>query len=187
VCSADGEPQEIHVLADRSRSPKQLSRDIQSAISAASGIIIDHNIISIAQIDSGDVEKNQPRLRIAGLDISYSRERFDVSVTLDAGGETFSGSISGASGAGRRLADAAGACIDAVNKYMGREIFRLYDIQKVRMGELNSVTVAVSCCEGHEEKMLAGSSIIRDDEYFAAVRGTLSAVNRVLPLFSHRQ
>lgn len=34
IADNDGELEEIHVLSDKVKSPKQLSRDIQSAISA---------------------------------------------------------------------------------------------------------------------------------------------------------
>ena len=43
-----GEIQEVHVLADEGRHPKQISRDIESALFSEFGIRIDHRKISIA-------------------------------------------------------------------------------------------------------------------------------------------
>ncbi len=50
VSSDDGVIQEIHILADPSKSPKQLVRDIESTIMAQFGIPIDHKKVSIAQL-----------------------------------------------------------------------------------------------------------------------------------------
>ena len=41
---------EVHVLSDQSRSPKQIVRDIQSALLARFQLDLDHRIISVAQI-----------------------------------------------------------------------------------------------------------------------------------------
>ena len=40
---------EIHVLSNTSRSPKQIARDIQSALLASYNIRMNHKIISIAR------------------------------------------------------------------------------------------------------------------------------------------
>ena len=50
VSSDEGVIQEIHNLADPSKSPKQLVRDIESTIMASFGIPVDHKKISIAQL-----------------------------------------------------------------------------------------------------------------------------------------
>lgn len=50
VFSKDDRPEEIHVLASQEKSPKTLTRDIQSAAMAAFGVAVDYRIISIAQI-----------------------------------------------------------------------------------------------------------------------------------------
>ncbi|MBS5586054.1 MAG: hypothetical protein KHX36_07530, partial [Clostridiales bacterium] len=46
----NGTLSEIHVLASLARSPKQVVRDVQSAIFAAYGIEVDHRIVSVAQL-----------------------------------------------------------------------------------------------------------------------------------------
>jgi hypothetical protein len=45
---SEGEINEIHVLASSSRNPKQMARDIQSALLAAFALDVDHRFISIA-------------------------------------------------------------------------------------------------------------------------------------------
>jgi hypothetical protein len=185
---AEGEAlTEIHVLAGRSRNPKQLSRDIQSAVSAAADCKVDHNIISIAQIDDGiEVIKNS-RLKISGLDVSYAKNQFTARVILESRAGTFTGTASGIVGGGKKTAETASACIQAVNSYLGYEAFRMYDIQKVKMGEYASLIAAVSfCSDEHDEKILTGTSVVKDDEYLSAVKAALNAINRVLPRLTPR-
>ncbi|MDQ3877070.1 MAG: hypothetical protein M3290_01780 [Actinomycetota bacterium] len=44
-------PSEIHIVATRERSPKQVVRDVQSLASAGFGIAIDHRIVSVVQLE----------------------------------------------------------------------------------------------------------------------------------------
>jgi len=50
VASPDGRIEEVHVLGLPGKAPKQLVRDIESALMALYGIAIDRRLISIAQI-----------------------------------------------------------------------------------------------------------------------------------------
>ena len=148
---------------------------------------MDHNIISIAQIDDDNEIKHEDRLKISGLDISYTKNQFMVRVTLEARSGTFTGTASGIAGAGKKTAEAAIACIDAVNAYLGYEAFRMYDIQKVKIGEYISLVAAVGFCnKDSDEKILTGTSVIKDDEYYSAIKAVLNAINRVLPRLSPR-
>jgi hypothetical protein len=185
VSDDDGKLEEIHVLADKSKSPKQLSRDIQSAVSAKSGYDISHNIISIAQISGEALVKDVMRLKIAGLDISYAKNPFVARVTLEIGGETFTGAAASISSAGSRTVEVAKACVNAVNTYLKYDVFQLYDIQKVKLGDFHSTVIAVSYFDtGRNEKILTGTSIIKEDEYYSVIKSTLDAVNRILPQLS---
>ena len=55
----DGSIREIHILGSQSRNPKQIARDVQSALASAFDIRIDHRIISIAQIPSDPIFKQE--------------------------------------------------------------------------------------------------------------------------------
>jgi hypothetical protein len=50
VADSQGRLVEIHVLATPALNPKQVARNVQSALSAGAGIDVDHRIISIAQV-----------------------------------------------------------------------------------------------------------------------------------------
>jgi hypothetical protein len=185
VSGGDDKLEEIHILADKTKSPKQLSRDIQSAVSAVSGYSISHNIISIAQISGDTAVKAQTRLKISGLDISYSKNQFIAHVTLEIGGETYTGTAVSISNAGSRTVQVAGACVNSINSYLKYEVFQLYDIQKIKIGDFYTAVVAVSYYDSAKnEKILTGTSIIKEDEYYSAIKAVLDAVNRILPQLS---
>lgn len=54
VTNQSGEPLEIHVLATADLHPKQVARNVESALTAGLGIEIDRRIISIAQVRDSD-------------------------------------------------------------------------------------------------------------------------------------
>ena len=53
VIGTDG-PEEIHIVATASRSPKQLVRDVQSLAAAGYGLPIDHRIVSVVQLEDAE-------------------------------------------------------------------------------------------------------------------------------------
>ena len=60
VADAAGALVEIHVLADSEHHPKQVVRNVESALTAGLGLTIDRRIVSVAQIQS-DVDTNGHR------------------------------------------------------------------------------------------------------------------------------
>jgi hypothetical protein len=180
--NAAGELEEIHVLSQKDRNPKQLSRDIQSALSAATGGNIEHRIISIARV-SGPM-KNDLRLLFSGISLSLSTTSFAATVTLTSEDKTFQGVGRDGPAAATRTLTVAKACVDAVHQYLHREVFSVCEVQKNRIVGREALTVAVSYRSHDWEKLLAGTAVIGADEYDAAVRATLDAVNRVLPQIS---
>lgn len=178
----EGNLQEIHVLADKSKTPKQISRDIQSAVSAAMGVTVSHNIISIARISDESRPASQTRLRISGLDISYSKNQFVARVGLEIGDKAFEGTAASISSAGSRSVEVANACVNAINTYLNYEVFFLYDLKKVNVGDYSVMVVGINYYDtAKNEKLLTGTSIIRQDEYYSTIKATLDAVNRILP------
>jgi hypothetical protein len=53
ITSSNGQLEEIHILATAELSPKQIVRNIESALSAGLGVEIDRRIVSIAQLRAG--------------------------------------------------------------------------------------------------------------------------------------
>ncbi|HPP74659.1 MAG TPA: hypothetical protein PLU88_06000, partial [Armatimonadota bacterium] len=74
VAGDDGEIAEVHVLTESTRTPKQVVRDIESAVMAKLGIQIDHRKVSVAQIQS-NVKRETGRLKFSDVSISLNGSR----------------------------------------------------------------------------------------------------------------
>lgn len=181
VSDRDGELAEVHILSDKTKSPKQLSRDIQSAVAAASGKSIEHKIISIAQIGSELTSKTDNRLKISHINTSFGSSSFLASVVLNYDGNEYTGSAGGINTAAGRYKAVSKACVEAVNSFIDNILFDVSEIKKIKIANMDEMNVAVSFVEKDNEKILTGTAIVKEDEYSAIVRATLNAVNRVLP------
>jgi hypothetical protein len=52
-----GRPEEIHILASAQLNPKQVVRNVESALSAGLGIVIDRRVVSVAQVRRDALEE----------------------------------------------------------------------------------------------------------------------------------
>lgn len=193
VVTSEGEIAEIHVLALPSKSPKQLVRDIESAIMASFGIPVDHRKISIAQLGSeclaedGDVEDpfDATRLRIVSIDASVSGVRASASVTLEVGGREFIGMEGGPASQTGRTRFIALATLDAVRQYItDGAAFALEDVDVLRLGRERVAVACVSLVTPYGEQAFSGSAVVRNNENDSIVRATLDAINRRIGLLT---
>ncbi len=192
VTDEEGRIVEIHVLADTSKSPKQLVRDIQSGTMAAFGLPIDYKIISVAQIEHGmqpaavvapTPVRISPRLLCDGMTVHTNRSTVEVVVTLDLGGKIFEGRSQGPLTERGRLHACASSVLDAVHAYLGSEgILQLLEVQKIHIAGLDAIEAAVCLLDGDREVFLLGSVFIRqrNSEDDAVVRAVLDALNRAI-------
>lgn len=183
---------EIHVLASIERSPKQISRDIQSALFATYGIEVDHRIISIAQLPDdpfrhvAEVEEagaesaaaKEVRLLFTGIDASLKNGFFEATVYLSCESKSCSGSARSRNTDMQRNRAVANATLEAVNGLLGNEYFSLMEVKQVNISEF-----AVNICvvEFQEKSTAApvtliGTAVQQDNT--SIVRSTLDAINR---------
>ncbi len=182
IVSGDGNTiSEIHILADVGRGPKQISRDIQSALLAKYNQAIDHKIISIAQIDEGMISSKDFRLSLSNIQLNTQIGRIEAKVVLIKDDETFEGTAIGGNSAKGRYRVIAEATLNAVHQFLNRYyIFVLYDAIQFPIGDRTAVAVAIFHFGESGEECLSGTSIIKNDENEAIVRSTLDAINRRL-------
>jgi hypothetical protein len=180
---------EIHVVGDQTRHPKQLSRDIESALFSDLGIRVDHRKISIAQM-RGPVE-TPPELRLRFLSIEYAIDRSSARarVSVGRGDDTFTGSASMPSGSELSQEHlVARATLAAVEEFLHSHCLNGVpglELRDLSRSEGNAhpffaATLRVAGVRGDED--LIGSALIRDDPWKAAVCATLDALNRRLPM-----
>lgn len=184
VLNADDEIIEIHILSDLTKSPKQLVRDIQSAIMAAFGLDIDYKLISVAQVNSNMVVpsiSSDPRLVIRKIMISLDSNNLETTVVLAQGDKTFEGSSRGPLSSRNRIHSAANACLTALRSYLGPAYnIMLLDLQRSTIGGVECFIVALSFTEPNSESILFGIAQIHSPEVEvqAVVKAVLSSINR---------
>ncbi|NMA92519.1 MAG: hypothetical protein GX973_05290 [Firmicutes bacterium] len=173
---------EIHVLTDTSRGPKQLVRDIESAILVKLGQSIDYKCISIAQLgEEQGLLPVGPRLKLLGITSASGRNKLVVTVTIGLGDKTFKASFSGPNITKNRIYLAAKATIAAVEECYGIS-FRLEvdHVEKVPLPGHEAVLAGVSLILESGEEVLLGAALVKGDDQKAAARATLDAINRRL-------
>lgn len=186
---------EIHVLASIERSPKQISRDIQSALFATYGIEVDHRIISIAQLpedpfmhmsdtdENGNAENTsvrEVRLLFTGIDSSQKNGIFEANVYLTCDSKSCTGHSRCRNTEMQRNRAVAMATLDAVNELLGSEHFSLMDVKQVNISEIPITLAVIEYQESHVSApvTLIGAAVQQDNTPASIVRSTLDALNR---------
>ena len=178
-----GTIEEVHVLANASRQPKQVVRDIESALMARFGIQVDHKKISIAQTQDGRRFRfNDERLRVTDVSISINGIKSEAIVRLCKDGDIYTGTSSGHCSSFQQLRLIASATLKAVEQCCTSEgSLALEDLDpNVNLSGKNVVVVSVNLLTQRGEDLLTGSAVVKQDLCKAVVNATLAAVNRRL-------
>lgn len=198
VTGPDAVPNEIHVLAEPGKPPKQVVRDVQSFAMLKLGLDIDHRIVSVVQIGSDDfgvlVQHDQtqaepddgdedalPRPAIGSIMVRTAGSETEALVTVSAtGGHLFDGRAVGPSGASHRCRLVAEATLNALEELLGSSA----DVESSQVVAAGSREVALTVLSvlvpRLGEQLLTGSAMVRGDESEAVARSVLDALNRRL-------
>lgn len=171
---------EVHVLAGAGRSPKQIVRDIESALMAQYGVSVDHKKISVAQVqEEGSFSASGPRLRLLSVNVPGAGPRVEAKVQLQFEDMVCEGTAAGPGSSGNRLRLTAQATLNGVEQYFrGSCTFAVEEVLQVTLARREAIVVAVSLVATGSEETFIGSSLVRDNAIEAVARATLSAVNR---------
>ena len=176
----DKEIQEIHVISNAIRSPKQIVRDIESTLLAIFNYRIDRKIISIAQIDDGEKRK-LGRIIYEGTSAFVKDNIIQCEVKLFFDEEEFSSVERAVNTSLNRNRVVAKAAINTIENIIGQAL--LFDVEDVVISQSRStsfVTVIVDMIENSKEEKLIGTAMVRNDLNEAICKATLDAVNRVV-------
>ncbi len=183
VKGGDGEIAEIHVLADSSRSAKQVVRDIESAVLVQLGIELDHKKISVAQLQAGEEGPSPIRPRLESIEITIKGTMAEANITVNFDTVIYQGKAKGPNVSRNRLRLAAIATLNAVESYLGGTVsFMLEDVQKINFSGREVVLVGISLITPIGEETLLGAALVARDERESAVKAALDALNRRLIL-----
>jgi hypothetical protein len=193
VTGPDAVPNEIHVLAEPGKPPKQVVRDVQSFAMLKLGLDIDHRIVSVVQIgadefnplpddtDLADPELVIPRPAIGSIMIRTSGPEAEALVSVAAtGGHVFEGRVVGPGSATHRCRLVAQATLKALEEMLGSTA-DVESSQIVAAGHREvALTVLTVTVPRLGEQLLTGSALVRGDESEAVARSVLNALNRRL-------
>lgn len=179
IHTPDGNIQELHILADKSRSAKQIARDVQSAMMARFQIELDHRVISIAQItSSGSGSVFRSRLICNKLNISLSKTGTEIQVFLEYEGKEVFASATCTSDKSDRQRAVAEATIQAINIFLQEKLLSFAEIKTVAMSNQTVILVGVLWQKNNQNDLLVGAVYEKDDLYLSIARSVLDAVNR---------
>lgn len=205
VPNGHGGIDEVHVLSGTDLSPKQVVRNIESALLAEFGLQIDHRKISVAQVDEPDIHPEpgaddeidvdptgeadeleavdsagMRRLLLDALEIDRrTGDRAACRVTLQDGDTTYEGEAEGPDFSRSRLDVAARAVLDALNEATMDDVtLRLEGVSRVEVQGRDAVVAVVHGQENRRTVALSGVSIIEDSPEEASVLACLHATNR---------
>lgn len=184
----NGTVREVHVLSDQSRGPKQIVRDIQSALLTRFQLELDHRIISVAQIP-GPLPVDKHRILFDRLELNSGRGSSVATVYLDVGGERYMGSMASSdlSSAGRYRAIAL-ATAEALNQRLDPGCrLAVDDVRRIPMAERQAVLVGLTLTLSGRSEALLGACYEREDPNFSAALATLDAVNRRISILPHAE
>lgn len=203
VANPLGRLDEIHILASPNVGAKQVVRNVQSALGAGLGMIVDRRIISVAQIRPDalgpmeqleDVEDvfdpppdaaahNDPRIVFLGFD-SRNRSHTDTEcrVRIRKGDEEFAGAGAGAATPAGRAQAGARAVFAAVAAAFAAENVALESATLVETHGRRFVLVSARAFNGRESYPLTGVARLDRSPEEAAILASLQATNRWIAL-----
>ena len=178
IVSEDDNLQEIHILANTLRAPKQIVRDIESALLAVFDYRIDRKIISVAQIDLGE-SKGIKRIKLDGIAFETGDSNIECNVKLNYEGEEYSSNKTAIKTALNRRKVVAKATISAVEKILGQSyVFDIQDVIVNTSRDITFVSVVVNMVINENEETMVGAAVVKNDINEAVAKATLDAVNR---------
>ncbi len=186
-----GEVSEVHVLAQAGLSPKQLVRNIESALLAQLGLKIDHRKISIAQTAEVKpieaLEKDAVRDKVLQRALLFENmavapgrraHRIMITVTLSFRGQTESAEEETSDTPRSRVEAAAKASVTVIDRLLAESSIALEGAKIVEAFDREFAFVAVQGLGGRETILMTGTSEIKESAERAAVFAVLDATNR---------
>ncbi len=175
----------IHVVGDTSRPAKRVVRDIESALAARIGILVDHRRISLAQVSSPDAAPSfAPRLVLVGyaVDVDSAAGRSWVTVRLgrsDRPAAVYQGVAETRGGGGALRTALVLALAQALEQALPDSV-RLDpgQLRAVRDGDTTIWLCTLLVTRGGREEMSAGAAIEGASRDEAVLRAAVDAAVR---------
>ena len=191
VVTPQGEVSEIHVLTQNDMHPKQVVRNIESALMAQLGLKIDHRVISVAQTADvrpieqmqDDAVRNRAKKRVVifrALDVrpATRAQRVLIRVKLAFEDREAEAEEQGTDTIRNRVEAAARAASQCLDELMPDNSIALEGATLVDAFDRKFVMVAVHGLGGREAMLMTGTAEVRESAERSAVLAVLDATNR---------
>lgn len=188
-----GAIEEIHILTGLGRNPKQIVRDVQSALKAQWDITVDRRKVSVAQIQAGMPEVTS-RLRYSGMEVKTDARtgKSEITVSLDRAfdGETpvyVGKSVTDSTEISTLLGVARATCLAGNLTLEPPNAFFVDDVATFEIGQYRAVAVLLDLLTPRRnQEQMVGCALVKRDLREACVRATLDAMNRRLEVLPQR-
>lgn len=191
----DGEVKEIHILAESKKPAKQLVRDVETAIYAASGVRIDRKTVSVAQLSAepespkkevenffeDDTENDNlettERFSFKTLSTKTTRKNMNITVCIDDDGKELTGStVVNVSSSNKHMA-VAEATVAAIRQSIPS--FRIHEVSLQSYGNAKVILCICSTTDNGNDVLQASARILGDDLVRDAVIVILETLNKM--------
>ncbi|HEY3933590.1 MAG TPA: hypothetical protein VGL65_03150 [Gemmatimonadales bacterium] len=186
-----GEVSEIHILAHAGQNPKQVVRNVESALLAHLGLKVDHRKISVAPtadvkplqaLDLGAVRDRAAQRVVLFEDLAMATvpkaRRVTATVTLAIGDRSETVAEEGPDTQKNRMETAARAAVIALGRLFDAQTLALEGAQAVELFDRSFAMVGVLASGARDSRLLMGTAEVRESLEHAAVYAVLDATNR---------
>ncbi|MCD6449974.1 MAG: hypothetical protein J7L34_05655 [Thermotogaceae bacterium] len=166
---------EIHVIAKEGKSPKQVVRDIETAVFALTGFKVDRKIISVAQLSDGTYKRRRIALMDVRKDIVENKVMIEVELEFD--GESLDGRAEGPNTSPQLPLIVGYAILDAVN--VPDMAISVDDVQEALIFNRKYILTHLTCNDGSKEWEIIGIAPKSEDEIRSYALSVLDAIEKV--------
>jgi len=189
-----GEVTAVHVLTGAGTSPKQMVRNVESALLAQLGLKVDHRKISVAQtaevrpiaaLERSEVRAQALRRTVVfkALEVETASEhRVRLRVTFVVNGEETQAEEEAADTVRGRMLGAARAALRVLSALLTKGVMELEGVKVTDAFDARLAVVGVQAVEGRDPETVLGTAPIRESPERAAVLAALDATNRWIQL-----
>lgn len=180
IVDSHGDIEEIHIVSDLRRSPKQILRDVEAILLSEFDTRIDYKKVSIAQVKGDSVKTDQdPRLKLKTIEYSNFGASMDVSVILEKYDGQYASTVSGIKTSSNVMRLTGTATLRAIEEYLGKhEVFVFEDSREIMLSGIRIVVVSIASISNRREELYIGTAQVTTDINEAVARATLDAINR---------
>ncbi len=169
---------EIHVITNGGKNPKQIVRDIETAVFALTGFKLDRKVVSVAQLNGDGGVGRKSRIELVDLSVEENGLEVFVRVEVSKDGEVSEGESSGPRTSSRIPIVVGEAVVNAIAN--GNMAISLDDVQLVNLHNKSYVLSHLTCFDGKNEWEVIGVAPVGEDLNRSISLSVIDALERTL-------